>query len=305
MIAEAKTQAARAAYSALAAGGCAPFIQHFGSVADEAGVAEIAYQRGAYGWVGPGTWTVALAVTPYAGQRGLDGDLKSVQAAPGTIQVIPPDTHFSFAFEGAARLRYLSFGDKCVLEAGPEALPAACVFEDLFAEFRSPIVSSLVNRVVDSSKAHLLTPPDHTRALVSAAVSELMILGRAQARGRTHTTSKLDTSLLDYLEEQTARDPRVVPNAADLAKEYGLSASSFGKAFRDQTSTTPFQYGLGLRIKTARAMIESSEHSLAQVAFASGFSSQSHMTDVFRARVGKTPGALRAEHKRHAASTGL
>ncbi|MDW4500617.1 helix-turn-helix domain-containing protein [Sulfitobacter sp. D35] len=34
---------------------------------------------------------------------------------------------------------------------------------------------------------------------------------------------------------------------------------------------------------------------LAEVAIAAGFSSQSHMTDVFREKVGTTPGKFRAQ----------
>ena len=57
---------------------------------------------------------------------------------------------------------------------------------------------------------------------------------------------------------------------------------------------TPYQYVLDKRIERAQLMIETTSLSLAQISFASGFSSQSHMTDVFRAKLGMTPGKVRS-----------
>ncbi|MCY4179074.1 MAG: helix-turn-helix domain-containing protein, partial [Litoreibacter sp.] len=49
------------------------------------------------------------------------------------------------------------------------------------------------------------------------------------------------------------------------------------------------------RIQSARTMLTATDASAAKVAFDCGFSSQSHMSDVFRQKLGRTPGQVRAD----------
>ncbi|MEM7641848.1 MAG: helix-turn-helix transcriptional regulator, partial [Pseudomonadota bacterium] len=63
------------------------------------------------------------------------------------------------------------------------------------------------------------------------------------------------------------------------------------------TGLSPHQFLLRRRIARAKDMLRTSVMPLAEIAVATGFSSQSHMTDVFRQKVGTTPGKYRAEIK--------
>jgi AraC family transcriptional regulator len=67
--------------------------------------------------------------------------------------------------------------------------------------------------------------------------------------------------------------------------------------FRAATGKTPHQYLTERRIERAKSMLlEAKKISLIDVAAQCGFSSQSHLTRVFRERVGVTP----SEFKRKA-----
>jgi transcriptional regulator GlxA family with amidase domain len=84
-------------------------------------------------------------------------------------------------------------------------------------------------------------------------------------------------------------------NLEDLAASTSMSLPAFSTAMKATTGQTPYQYVLTRRVDRARGMVESTVLPLAQIAFRCGFSSQSHMTDVFRAKLGTTPGRLRAD----------
>jgi hypothetical protein len=56
--------------------------------------------------------------------------------------------------------------------------------------------------------------------------------------------------------------------------------------FRMATELTPHQYILDQRISRAQSMLQQSATSLIEMAAECGFSSQSHMTNVFRTRGG-------------------
>ena len=53
------------------------------------------------------------------------------------------------------------------------------------------------------------------------------------------------------------------------------------------------QYVMQLRVHRARALLLESDMSIAEVAYDTGFSSQAHMTESFRRRVGISPARLR------------
>lgn len=87
------------------------------------------------------------------------------------------------------------------------------------------------------------------------------------------------------------------PLALDqLAAVVGFERFHFARAFKAATGQSPHQYILDRRVARARQLLEGKEiFSLAEVAYTVGFSSQAHMTDVFRKRLGVTPGIYRRE----------
>jgi len=80
-----------------------------------------------------------------------------------------------------------------------------------------------------------------------------------------------------------------------VAEEAGSSPYHFCRIFRAAMNVSPHQYITMRRVELAKKMIQESDSSLAEIAFASGFGSQSHMTTTFKRLVDYTPGQLRRE----------
>jgi len=80
-----------------------------------------------------------------------------------------------------------------------------------------------------------------------------------------------------------------------LARECGLSASHFARAFRASTGLAPHRWLLWRRVEKAKDEMRGSDASLADVALLCGFSSQSHFTRVFVKATGVSPGAWRRQ----------
>jgi AraC family transcriptional regulator len=78
-----------------------------------------------------------------------------------------------------------------------------------------------------------------------------------------------------------------------LARESGYSRYHFLRMFRTATGRTPHQYVLDLRLQRAQDCLKKKEASIIDVAIACGFSSQSHMTTVFRRHLEMTPAEFR------------
>lgn len=95
----------------------------------------------------------------------------------------------------------------------------------------------------------------------------------------------------DYVEENMGDDLSL----GAIAAEAGVSPHHFVRVFKAATGTTPHRYVLDRRVERSRQLLSDTDLSLAEVAFRCGFSSQSHMTAVFRRLVGVTPAKYRID----------
>lgn len=139
----------------------------------------------------------------------------------------------------------------------------------------------------------------HFHALLTAELSPL--------ERQTRWLSLLTTLVLRYGSEPLALpDPGAEPRAVSLVRDYledhfaeritlpqlaaqtALSPFHLVRVFRRATGITPHAYLDSVRIWHAQRLLERGE-ALASVAFATGFSSQSHFTERFRRTLGITP----------------
>lgn len=84
----------------------------------------------------------------------------------------------------------------------------------------------------------------------------------------------------------------------DLAQLACMSRFHFARAFRAATGTTPMRAVAQARVECVKAKLAAGRDSIAAIAHACGFASQSHMGRVFRAATGETPAVYRARVNR-------
>ncbi|WP_151718821.1 helix-turn-helix domain-containing protein [Gemmobacter serpentinus] len=87
------------------------------------------------------------------------------------------------------------------------------------------------------------------------------------------------------------------PSVAEMAEAAGLSESWFAHAFKQSTGQSPLKWQISRRIKAAATLMQrDADASLAEIAAATGFTDQSHLTRAFRALHGMPPAAWRKRH---------
>jgi AraC-like DNA-binding protein len=114
---------------------------------------------------------------------------------------------------------------------------------------------------------------------------------------RDHSTARVvrdePDADLARVRDRLADAPLDAPGLDELAALGGLNKFQLLRRFRKQFGVTPHDWLLQRRADRARGLIRDGL-SLGEAAAASGFADQSHMTRVFVARYGFTPGAWRA-----------
>lgn len=144
----------------------------------------------------------------------------------------------------------------------------------------------------------LVLKPDHQTAL---AVESVGFLVMSEALSGVLGAEKVQTAagpgldharlsrVLDLIDDQLDRDVTL----RDMASVAGLSPFHFSRSFKVATGYTPHQYVIERRLVRARHLLTTTEMTLADIAYSVGFSSQAHMTDMFRNKLGVTPAGYR------------
>jgi AraC family transcriptional regulator len=95
--------------------------------------------------------------------------------------------------------------------------------------------------------------------------------------------------LKDYIEENLAEELAI----ATLAALIPMSQFHFARAFKTAIGEPPHRYITQRRIERAKVLLSVTKLSVAEVAYQTGFSNQSHFTAQFRKSVGMTPKQFR------------
>jgi AraC family transcriptional regulator len=98
---------------------------------------------------------------------------------------------------------------------------------------------------------------------------------------------------LEYFEHHITQDLSL----DDLAHRVGLSQSQFARLFKVSTGLPPYRWCLNARIKRAQALLLRGELTIVDIADETGFSDQSHFTNVFRRITGSSPKQWQKERR--------
>jgi len=85
---------------------------------------------------------------------------------------------------------------------------------------------------------------------------------------------------------------------ATLAAEVGLSPFHFARAFKTSTGIPPHAWQRARRIDLAKALLETSDLPVTEIAFEVGYESSQALARLFQRSVGVSPSQWRREHRR-------
>ena len=123
-------------------------------------------------------------------------------------------------------------------------------------------------------------------------VARLQRLAGSVRVGRLTELSQDEKRLLaDMIEDQLDSDLSLKRLAAVLDR----SASNLNRVFKAGFGRSPYQYVLARRIMRAKKRLSETDDPITDIAYACGFSSQQHMTNIFTKRVGVSPRKYRTD----------
>ncbi len=241
---------------------------------------------------------VLQIVTKGAANAQIDLGVRGIRSfvRKGGFGLAPPDTPTDIQIDGVFDLLCMGL-PRSLFKTAHAAVGTgqSLNLEQLHADLqRNPLIEQLMLGMFREARAG--SPQgalfvDHAAHTLVAAL--LNLAGRLKTQGQSARPitdamlAKVTNMIEDRIDEKITLD--------ELAAVTDWDVYRFTRAFRNAVGQTPHQYVLSRRIERARSYLSATEDTLADVAFAVGFSSQQHMTNVFSKHLGVTPAKYRTE----------
>lgn len=110
---------------------------------------------------------------------------------------------------------------------------------------------------------------------------------------RTRPHGGLSFTHRNIVERVVARRLATPLTVKEIAAHCSMSPSAFQRAFRQTFGCSVHHYITEQRVQEAKRLLRNTDWSISEIAAASGFSGQAHLTTVFRVQTGATPARYR------------
>lgn len=245
---------------------------------------------------GPRSFNVRLANSfasiSYSGDEGrstLAGDkLRRYDRRPFEYIVSPPRFPLRGHSSDAPEVLVMSFDFEALRTDIARALqmPVDLLEPRVIIGNPKPFITSIAER----ARRHMLAadePDPYLESLCRILLVEMLRLPPRQQQTGRGTVLKEDVfkAILSFIDSNLDGDLSL----ETLAQLAGVMTHQFARAFKRRVGQTPHHYVLQRRVEAARVLLNTTEQSIADISYATGFSSQSHMTTTFKRELGVTP----------------
>ena len=237
----------------------------------------------------------SISFGPDEGRSSLAGDrLRKFDRRPYEYIVTPPNFPLIGESTGAPEVLVFVFSFEIIrpsvaaaLQVGEEMLEQRVIIGD-----PKPFTTELAQRIRRHMLIHNMSS-DYLYSLCFLLLVEMLRVPPTQRQSAR--SSKLDDAvlkmILGYI-DANLNDDLSLDKLAELA---GVLTHQFARAFKNAIGDSPHHYVLLRRLNSARLFLTQTDRSIADIAYETGFSSQSHMTTTFKKEFGVTPAQLRTD----------
>ena len=165
---------------------------------------------------------------------------------------------------------------------------------------RNPSIQRILGMLMDELEAEWPLGQLYVDSLAYPLAVRYVLLDVGGMRLSESRVAGLVPRILSRVREKIEANLDADLSLESLGEETGYSRAHPLRMFRAATGLTPYQYVMDPRLRRAQERLRQAESSILDIAVSCGFSSQSHMTSVFRQRLEMTPVSIGATRKAEA-----
>lgn len=228
---------------------------------------------------------------PVRTKHMIEGKRLSHHSGPGSLCLCPAGARYFGAFQGPMEGVVLQVSPECLtLAMADRAAHAGTLVERM--DGQDPVLTRIAHVLEAEAAANhpngMLFWGGVADGLLEHLAAHHLSTAPARPRGRMHASAL--KRLEDFIQSNLA-EPLDLDS---LAAVVGYTRFHFARLFRATMGVSPHRYVVRRRLQRARALLRDGEDSLAQVAVATGFTDQSHLSNWMRRVYGATPMQLAA-----------
>ena len=235
--------------------------------------------------------TIGLILDRGKVERKLDGVYRLETTTKGSVTVIPALVEHWSAWNIIGRFAMLSVWPKAIAEIAPDTVNPDSI--ELVPTFAKAKPDRLIYGIGMAIKHHLETNSDdggfyieHLTNTISAHLLQHYCTKKIYFKEYSGglASAKLEQAI-EYINDSLEENIKL----QDIAQELDISQYYFSHLFRESVGISPYRYVIQQRVEKAKQLLIDTEMSIAEIALACGFNSQSQMTLHFRKLTGTTP----------------
>lgn len=225
----------------------------------------------------------------WAERRSVDGSWVQFLKEPGSLTIVPagpvPDVRLLTPSTLIACALEKNFIREIAVEMDRQPAEGTTFQTGVHDASIEGLVSLMINDFEAECQPYAL----YSETLAHALAMRFLLYKSPSEATQNSSAKPLPPRILRRIRDRIEAELDTELSLASLAKESGYSRAHFLRMFRAATGLTPHQYILEMRLSAAQQLLRQSKISLVDVALKCGFSSQTHMNDVFRKQLGVTP----------------
>ena len=228
-------------------------------------------------------------------ERRLAGGLRTTRIHPGDISIVPKEVPIDWCVDTSADVLHLHVAPALVAQLAEQVIDMDAARIEIVDRLgiRDPLILQIGLSLLAEVQIGGIAGRLYAESLAHTLAMQLIQHHSACARTAPQLVGGLPPRklswALEYINAHLAHDIRL----ADLAAAVSLSPYHFTRLFKQSMGMAPHQYLIERRIAAAQRLLAETPLSIAEIADRVGVSSQSHLTTLFRRRVGVTPAAYR------------
>lgn len=223
----------------------------------------------------------------------LAGEKARLQTEKSPVTFSPKGAAQTYAFEGETDNIMLSINADYVTALGKDWASNPGALLDPTPHLRSARIAHLIFEMYRAVR----TGDAGFRIVTEALTMQLCVeLFKQFAAEPPKSKAKEQGEFsIERIEEYVSANLDTNITLQELATVVGMDVFAFSRAFKAATGTTPGRFVLRSKLERVCYLLAKTDMALVEIAFACGFSSQSHLTTTFSKQIGVTPVRYRHE----------
>ena len=224
------------------------------------------------------------------------GDFLEVSLVPGMVQYTQPDTQVIVDMRGEVSLQQI-YIDHSIFQEVAQATrvgdPDRLKTLGIHGVF-DPAMKNVAAAILDEARRPSAGGELYAD-LLAQQIALLILRRQHDLQNLPEQSLSLSQTELTRVIDHLQSDLSETGGIDTLATLLDMDPFTFTRAFKARTGQAPHQFLIQLRLNKIKDLLINTDNTLADIAYETGFSSQSHMTAMFSGAVGVPPGRYRRD----------